>query len=65
MMLENMERHQLQTLMLLGDGTDSKGDPDSTLDFYTKIQVWGRMVRIPSSTHQGASKKMMMMMNKG
>ena len=40
-MLDNKERHQIQTLMLLGDGTHSKGDPDSTLDFYTKSSSVG------------------------
>jgi hypothetical protein len=30
----------------LGDGTHSKGDPrHCTLNFYTKVQVWERMVK--------------------
>jgi hypothetical protein len=39
-------------LMICGNGTYSKGDPDPAhLTFYTKVQVWGRMVRVPSSIH--------------
>jgi hypothetical protein len=40
--------------MIFGDGTHSKGDPrHCTLDFYTKVQVWGRVVKISlqSSIH--------------
>ena len=40
--------------MFFGDGTHSKGDPrHCTLDFYTKVQVWGRVVKISlqSSIH--------------
>jgi hypothetical protein len=33
----------------------------NTLDFYKKVQVWGRMVRILNSTHtKGHPKKMML-----
>jgi len=43
----------------LDDGTHSKRRPRRyTLDFYTKVQVWGRMVRIPKVP----CTKMMMMM---
>jgi hypothetical protein len=30
--------------MTFGDRTPSRGDPN-TAHFYTKVQVWGRMVR--------------------
>ena len=41
------ELHQLYTLMIFGDLTLSKGNPQHcTLDFYTKVQVWGRVVKI-------------------
>ena len=34
--------------MIFDDETHSKRRPRHyTLDFYTKVQVWGRMVRIP------------------
>ena len=36
------ELHQLY-ILFFGDGTYSKGDPSIyTLDFYIKVQVWGR-----------------------
>jgi hypothetical protein len=40
--------------IFFGDGTHSKRDPrHCTLDFYTKVQVWGRVVKISlqSSIH--------------
>jgi hypothetical protein len=34
-------------LIIVGDGTHLKRRPrHGTLDFYTKVQVWGRMVRV-------------------
>jgi len=50
--------------MTFGDGTHSKRRPWLyTLDFYTKVQVWGRMVRILSSMHtkDNPLKKIMML----
>ena len=45
--LKTWELHRLHTLMIFDDGTHSKRRPQHyTLDFYTKVQVWGRMVRI-------------------
>jgi hypothetical protein len=33
--------------MIFGDGTRSKKRPQhDTLDFYKKVQVWGRIVRV-------------------
>jgi hypothetical protein len=33
--------------MFFGDETHSRGDPRyCTLEFYTKVQVWGRVVKI-------------------
>ena len=46
--------------MIFGDGTHSKGDPrHCTLDFYTKVQVWGEdgenliMTSIHTKDHLG------------
>ena len=45
--LRTWEQHQLYALMFFGNGTHSKGDPQHcTLNFYTKVQVWGKMVRV-------------------
>jgi hypothetical protein len=45
--LKTWELHQLYTLIIVGDGTHLKRRPrHGTLDFYTKVQVWGRMVRV-------------------
>jgi hypothetical protein len=42
MMLGNIGEHQLQTLMLLGDGTHSQGDPDPAhLTFTQKSKCGG------------------------
>jgi hypothetical protein len=62
MMLENVVEHQLQTLMLLGDGTHSQGDPDPThLNFTQKSSVGEDGENPEFHTHQGSSKKMKMM----
>jgi len=42
-----------------------RGDPDSAHLTFTKVQVWGRVVRIPNSMHtkdHPAKKRMKMMM---
>jgi hypothetical protein len=57
MMLENMEQHQLQTLMLLGDGTHSKGDPDNAHLPSTQKSKCGEGESPEFHTHQGSSKK--------
>jgi hypothetical protein len=36
-----------------GDGTHSKGDPNTTHLTFTKVQVWGRMVRVSPQGHLG------------
>jgi hypothetical protein len=41
--MKSWELHQLHILMTFGDRTPSRGDPN-TAHFYTKVQVWGRMV---------------------
>jgi len=33
--------------MIFGNGTHSKGDPNIAHLTFTKVQVWGRMVRTP------------------
>jgi hypothetical protein len=48
--------HQLHILMIFGDGTHSKRRPWlCTLDFYTKIQVWGDGESPRFHTHQKPS----------
>jgi hypothetical protein len=50
--MKSRKLHQLYMLMIFGNGTHSKGDPDPAhLTFHTKVQVWGRMVKVPSSIH--------------
>jgi hypothetical protein len=36
-----------------GDATHSKGDPNTTHLTFTKVQVWGRMVRLSPKGHLG------------
>ena len=46
--LKTWEMYRLHTLMIFDDRTHPKRRPRHyTLDFYTKLQVWRRMVRIP------------------
>ena len=53
--------------MFFGNGTHSKRDPRHyTLDFYTKVQVWGRVVKShykvpsPQKAILGSKEKMML-----
>jgi len=55
--------------MTIGDGTHSKGNPQHCkLDFYTKVQVWGKVVNIsPQSSintkgHPAKKREKMMML---
>ena len=38
-------------VMIFGNRTHSKGDPDPAHLSFTKIHMWGRVARIPSSMH--------------